>query len=338
MAEKRKTIKRRKGYKRPAEIKELSEALEFVVNVKMTQNVKPRTIKDYRKQIQYFNDWLIDNYGEDVKLTDVDIDLLREYVRWCRHEKIHYEGHPLRTKTANQKIRGLSAATVNIRIRLLKSFFRTLYEEKVINVNPTENLKLMKVEKDNIQPLTKEEIKRLLSAPDQGSFAQFRDYVAILLMLDTGMRIGEVCAVDVQDVDLKAKRIILPASVNKNRRARVLPLSDKTTGVLRQLINETQEAFTTNAVFTTYAGDRVNDKTLQKGLHDYAAIAGIDRTVTPHILRHCFAKYASLNGMDIFTLQRILGHEEITTTRKYVQIHDEDVMEQHKQHSPLSWL
>jgi integrase/recombinase XerD len=77
-------------------------------------------------------------------------------------------------------------------MRFLKSFFNALHRENIVNDNPVNNVKLMKVDEDTFEPLTDEEIRLLLSAPDEREYAQFRDKVAMYLMLDTGMRVHEV--------------------------------------------------------------------------------------------------------------------------------------------------
>src|SRR5690606_25907537 len=133
---------------------------------------------------------------------------------------------------------------------------------------------------------------------------------------------NEICSLEIHEIDFARKRITLPASKNKNRRSRILPLSTETARLLRQLVKETTQYFDTNYVFTTNYGEPVNEKTIQKALSQYGEKARITKRVTPHVLRHTFATMAAHSGMSIFHLQKILGHADITTTRKYVQVSD----------------
>jgi integrase/recombinase XerD len=309
------------------------DAVELFLNVKKANNLKKRTLDGYKVNLRYFSDWMLNDHG-NLTIDRITIHILREYVLWCANEKPYYQDHPYKAEWDKDR-RGLSPASVNVRIRVLKTFFATLHQEGIIVSNPSDNLSLMKVEEDTVQPLTDDEIKRLLAAPNQKYFGQFRDYVIIILMIDTGMRLNEACSLEVKDIDFRSRQIILPASKNKNRKTRILPLSAETVKLLMQLISETKEHFDSTYVFTTNYGEAINEKTIQKSFYKYAEKAGIKKRVSPHVLRHNFAKMAALNGMDIFTLMRILGHSDISTTRKYVQINDEDVRQQHMQFSPL---
>lgn len=333
----RKTLVRREVTQEPSEsLLSLESALQLFLNVKRANNLKERTLLDYEINMRKFFEWINDNYG-DISVSRITIHILREYVLWCANEKRYNEGHPYKGKNQPER-NGLSPASVNVRIRVIRAFFNTLVVEDVIKINPAQNLALMRVNEDTIQPLTEDELRRLLKAPDQSYYAQFRDYVLMVLMIDTGMRINEVCALEINEIDEIGKKIVLPAIKNKNRKSRILPLSTQTLKLLRQLIKETRQHFDTPYVFVTYYGERLNQKTVHKSMVKYADKAKIDKRVSPHVLRHNFAKMAALNGMDVFTLQRILGHADISTTRKYVQIDDEDVQRQHNLFSPITYV
>lgn len=309
------------------------DAVKVFMNVKKANNLKQKTLKGYEQNLRYFQEWFSERY-EGMSLENVSTAILRDYMLWCANEKQYYEGHPFKSEFEKDR-QGLSPASVNVRTRVLKVFFNTLHEEEIISRNPAANLKLMKTDEDTVQPLTEDELKKLLAAPDTKYYAQFRDYVIMFLIIDTGMRLNEVCSLEVKDVDFVKRQIVLPAAKNKNRKTRILPLSSETSKLLLQMVTENRGYFETEYVFNTNYGEPVNEKTIQKAFDKYAEKAGIDKRVSPHVLRHNFAKMAALNGMDIFTLMRIMGHADITTTRKYVQIDEDDMREQHTQFSPL---
>jgi integrase/recombinase XerD len=309
----------------------LREAVDFVVNVKRAKNLKERTIRDYITNMEYFIQWVEERYGE-INADDVTIDMLREYVVWCANEKEYYEGHPFKS---TPDIHGLSPASVNVRIRVLRTFFSVMYQEDIISRNPASNLSLMRQDVDTVEPLTEDELRRLLRAPDQRYFAQFRDYVIMTLIIDTGMRLNEICALEKSEVDFKAKLIKLPAAKNKNRKSRILPISTETARLLKQVIIEGEQHFDTPYVFTTNYGEQLSEKTIQKAMTKYAEKAKIGKQVSPHVLRHNFATMAAESGMSVFHLQKLMGHADIVTTRKYVQLSEESIAEQHKRHSPL---
>jgi integrase/recombinase XerD len=312
----------------------LEEAVDFVVKVKRANNLKERTIEGYVKNMRYFIEWVANHYGE-ITIQDVTAEMLRDYVIWCANEKEYYAGHPFKSEYKKDQ-RGLSPASVNVRIRVLRTFFNVLYAEEVIDRNPAANLSLMRQDVDTVTPLTEEELRRFLNAPDRKQWAQWRDYVIMTLILDTGLRLNEICALEKSEVDFVRKLIVLPAAKNKNRKSRVLPLSTETVRLLKQLIAETERHFETTRVFTTNYGEPLNEKTIQKAFDKYAEKAKLGRSVSPHVLRHNFATMAAENGMSIFHLQKIMGHADIATTRKYVQISEESIADEHRKHSPLA--
>ncbi|ANA80169.1 integrase [Paenibacillus glucanolyticus] len=314
----------------------LQEAVDFVIKIKRANNLKGRTISGYIQNMNYFIEWVTERYGE-ITICEVTADLLREYVLWCAKDKEYYAGHPFKAEYEKGKL-GLSPASVNVRIRVLKTFFAVLYGEEVIDRNPAINVSLMRQDVDTVMPLSDDELRRFMKAPDQRQWAQWRDYVIMTLILDTGLRLGEICALEKPEIDFVKKSITLPASKNKNRKSRTLPLSTETARLLKQLIAETERNFNTTYVFTTNYGEQLSEKTIQKSFDNYAERAKLGRTVSPHVLRHNFATMAAENGMSIFHLQKLMGHADIATTRKYVQISEGSLAEEHKRYSPLTRL
>lgn len=312
----------------------LEEAVEFVMKVKRAKNLKERTLDGYVQNMRYFIDWVTERYSADLPVQDVTAAILRDYVLWCADEKEYYGGHPFKADY-NKDRRGLSPASVNVRIRVLRTFFMVLYAEEVIERNPALNVSLMRQDVDTVQPLTEEELRRFMKAPDQRQWAQWRDYVIMIMILDGGYRLGEICALEKHEIDFARKQITLPASKNKNRKSRVLPMSTETMRLLKQLITESAQHFESSYVFTTNYGEQLSEKTIQKSFDNYAERAKLGRNVSPHVLRHNFATMAAENGMSVFHLQKLMGHAEIATTRKYVQLSSESIADQHKRYSPL---
>ncbi|MEK3899991.1 tyrosine-type recombinase/integrase [Paenibacillus sp. FSL R7-0179] len=199
-------------------------------------------------------------------------------------------------------------------------------------------MSLLRQDEDTVQPLTDDELKQFMRAPDQRQWAQWRDYVIMTLILAAGCRLNEICALEKPEVNFVKKHIALPAAKNKNRKSRIMPLSMETLRLLKQLIAESEQHFSTTYVFTTNYGEPLSEKTIQKAFDKYAEKAKFGRSVSPHVLRHNFATMAAENGMSIFHLQKIMGHADIATTRKYVQISEGSIAEEHRKHSPLSRL
>ncbi|GMK40902.1 tyrosine recombinase XerD [Paenibacillus sp. CCS19] len=310
----------------------IAEAFKLFVSVKEAENVKPRTKAEYHVQFGYFQDWLNANYTDLLHAQDISPTIIRSYINYLAYEKVRYEGIDHRV---NNDVRGLSPYSVNIRIRFLKAWFNVLVKEQTLIKNPVSGIKLMKVEMDTKQSLSEEEVRLLLQQPNQKSFAQFRDFVMIMLFVDSGMRVQEVCSLDIEDIDFVSRCINLPAVKNKNRKNRIIPLSNEMSRLLQELCTDTQRHFDTNVVFVSNFGERLTTDGIRTNLSKYVKRAGITRSVAPHSFRRFYAKHSALNGIDIFSLQRILGHADITTTRRYIQLNKDDLISQHNHFSPL---
>lgn len=306
----------------------LEDALDYVYTYKQSEGMRDRTLKEYRVLFGKFTDWLSEQYPEVVTINHVTSGHIRQYIVYLSEEHVND-----RTKSI-----GLSPYTVNIRLRLLKSFFTTLHKEEIINRNPTTGIKLMKVDEDTFEPLTADEIDRLLKAPDIREYAQFRDLVSMYLILDCGIRCGEMFDLETKDVDFKSRAIILPGSKTKNRKPRILPLSNQVLKLLMELITEVKANFDTDYIFVSNFGEKYLPTSFRRRVAMYKEKANIKKRVSPHGLRHQFCHDYIMNGGDIFTLQRIAGHQDITTTRKYIQFTSEDIKKQHALYSPIARL
>lgn len=304
----------------------IQQAFDEFISLKKILGVRERTMEDYHLLMGYFLEWLSDAYPNTQFIHEINTAIIREYIVYLKDEKFNERKQEL----------GLSPFTINVRIRFLKAFFNALFKEEIINKNPVRNIKLMKVDEDKFEPLSDDEIRKLFSIPNTKLYTQFRDLVMMYLMLDTGMRISEVCELEVHEIDFKTRDILLPANKNKNRKPRLLPLSNQVVKLLLELVTENKSHFDTSYVFLSNIGTKYNPNSFRKRLNNYRDKAGIDKSVSPHLFRHMFCKNFILNGGDIFTLQRIVGHADITTTRKYIQLDDAELRSQHSLYSPLT--
>src|SRR5690606_35225959 len=151
-------------------------------------------------------------------------------------------------------------------------------EEKV-EANPAERLDLMLVDEDTYDPLDDAEREALLHAPDEDFYQQFRHKVAMLLMLDTGMRAGEGFALEVEDIDIKGRVINLPASKAKNRKVRIIPISSLVSKLLLELITENRAHFDATHVFLSNSGTPYRPNSFRRRLLTYKKEAGIEKRV-----------------------------------------------------------
>jgi integrase/recombinase XerD len=141
-----------------------------------------------------------------------------------------------------------------------------------------------------------------------------------------------------KQIDFNSNLIHLKSEETKNKKLRYVPFSQKTNRLLRELIAETEE-FNVDYIFTTVYGNIIEQARFRQRLKQYGEQAGIrDKRVSPHTIRHTFAKYYLLNDGDVMTLQKILGHSSLEMVRRYVQMTDSDILKQHGKFSPVNKL
>jgi integrase/recombinase XerD len=307
----------------------LDEAFEIFIRAKKAEGLRQGTIDGHREVMRYFRTWL----GQDVEnIDDITADIIRSYINYLRTERKPYAEDEHR----NSSGKGLSVHTINIRIRSLNTFFRFLFTEGIISDNPTENISPLRTdEHEEVQGLSNEEIDKILNSYDDRQFAQWRDKTLILLLLDTGLRIGEALALTENQIDFKDCTVTVPSQIAKNRKHREIPISREVSKRLRQLLDETQSYFGEDAkLFMNAYGDDFTAEAFRRRLNRLKRKLNIPK-LHPHMFRHTFARNYVLNGGDIFTLQKILDHADIQTTRKYVQMDAEHIREQHNKFSPV---
>ncbi|GAE24407.1 phage-related integrase/recombinase [Halalkalibacter wakoensis JCM 9140] len=292
----------------------LSEMFERFMLFKETEGLTKRTLDDYYTHYNYLMDYI----GEDLVAEQLNLDLFRGYIGFMLHDK---ESSPV---------------TANVRIRTIRAFLRYCFIEGWIEDPIHERFKPVRTKEDTLESFTPNEIKLLLNAIDDTTYKGFRDKVIVYVLLDTMVRCSELIKIKRENVDLKAGTIQLEPHETKSKRARIVPLSSKTLRLLKEYIGIT-EAFEAEHLFLTFEGTQLSDRTIRCNLRDWGDLAGIsNKRVSPHTFRHTGALFYILNGGDPFSLQKILGHSDMSMVRKYIQMTDTDVKRQHNVFSPIS--
>lgn len=232
---------------------------------------------------------------------------------------------------------GKSSRTINLRRQTAKAFFACLARERVIPADPAAGL--AKHREDRKLPKTLKdhgEIARLLHTQDLGTFSGLRDHVMIMLQLDTGIRLGELLALRLSDVDLGRKTLRVSAGTNKAHQEREIPFSHPTKEALREYLRE-RGALETDRVFISRDGTPLAPSSYQQNLRRHGQAAGL-KGVSPHCLRHTFARLYIVNGGNPLALKKILGHADMDMVEWYVQLWGTDLQKMHAQFSPISRL
>ncbi len=236
---------------------------------------------------------------------------------WGQVTKDTLLGYVLRLKE-----REYSSATVARKVAAIKSFFKFLAEEGLIQNNPAADLESPKVSKRLPKILSRSQVEKLLAQPARESGPRALRDTALLELLDaTGMRVSEVVALRVDDVSLETSTVRVRGKGGKER---VIPIHRRASEALRAYLEEGRKAFlkdpTQQALFLNPRGTQLTRQGLWLIIKRYVEQAGIKAEVTPHTLRHSFATHLLEGGATLRDVQEILGHSNISTTQVYTHV------------------
>lgn len=223
--------------------------------------------------------------------------------------------------TLKLKKDGRSPSTVNRKVASLKSFYRYLFKNGIMDNNPADNLKSPKIERKKIEYLTISEVEKILDIPDD-SVKGKRDRSILEIMYATGIKASEVTDADVSDLNLRMGFITCRGEHGK---ARIVPIGRPARQALEEYIYDARQTILKNkdeqdALFLNLSGERMTRQGLWKILKEYAEKADIEKKITPQILRNSFAAHMIQNGADLKSLQELMGYEDITATQIYLTV------------------
>lgn len=232
-----------------------------------------------------------------------------------------------------------SHSTIRTTFIVLRALFKELARRGVIPFNPMECMKCPKVPKKPIKAFTKGEINEILATYDKSSFVGLRNYTIMMLLFGTGARRAELLQIRIEDIVLETRQINI---TGKGGKVRCVPIGDVLTRAILYYLRKRKEYIKENQLYDSgyfiinNKGEHLNKGTLEgiflKLRDNNKAWAA---RVSAHTWRHTFAKMFLLNGGDVFTLQKILGHEDIKSTRIYVNLTDIEIKTQNDKYNPL---
>lgn len=284
---------------------------EQFTDMKVLEGLASRTLSDHKKHMEMFKKYVLEEKRLQLDRY-VEIGTFYEYLAYMKLQK------------------GLNPSTINIRLRTLKCYLKWLYEEKYLNEDYSIKLKIMKTPEDTIRPLSESNIRKMLKMPNLKTYSGLRDFTTMIVVLDCGIRVSELLNLTVNDVDFKIGLINIRGEIAKTRGHRSVPISKKTCKLINQLVKSIENSGC-ELIFQSSYGGKLDELQLTKNYERYGKKAGINVRCTPYIFRHTFATNFIRQGGDVFTLQKIMGHMDIKTTRKYIQLDNEDLLKKHKQ-------
>lgn len=310
----------------------LESLFDKAYNAKAAEGLADGTLYRYRNSHKLFLDYL-DLVGVEKDVRNINLDICREFVTYLLNDRVKFDGHKYKPDTA--KTEGVSPRYANDIIKTLRTSFRVLQTDGLVSENIFESVKTVKQPEKLINVLTAEELKALLAAPDQRQYSSFRDYVALICMIDTMARIGEVLTLTVHDVDLNAREVVFKSEITKTRRGRIVPIQPRTARLIKELLVEVAE-FESEYIFLSNYGEPLQPNHFRKQLLKYAKKAGIKKRVHPHLVRHSTATLYLEGGGNLRYLQSLLGHVDQRMTARYTHLSRQSIADNHEQYSALN--
>jgi integrase/recombinase XerD len=229
----------------------------------------------------------------------------------------------------------LSTRTVVRNLVALRTFFRFLNQEGILDSNPVENLESPKMEKTLPEILTLKEIEQILEQPNRQTPLGIRDRAMLEMLYATGMRVSELTHLPTHQVNLEGGFVIV---YGKGSKERVVPLGSEAIKWVISYLKESRGILAKGKespfLFINRSGTGMSRQRFWKNLKDYARKAGLHKRITPHLLRHSFASHLLERGADLRSVQMMLGHVDISTTQIYTHVTGERLKKIHQRYHP----
>jgi integrase/recombinase XerD len=289
---------------------------EFRDYLQFERGVSPRTLDAYGRDLQRLIEYSARTGVDDVaKITSAQ---LREFVY-------------------DLKDQGLQATSIRRTLSALRTYFGFLVAEEHVTADPTEQVEMPKIWRKLPGVLSKEDVERILEAPEISDRLYWRDKALLEFAYASGVRVSELASLKVRDVDLDEG---VATVFGKGSKERMVPIGRSAQRALDVYIRESRPALIKTqgqgVVFVNAQGRPLTRMGIWKILRKHVRRAGVKKRVTPHTLRHCFATHLLEGGADLAAVQEMLGHADISTTQIYTHVDREYLRDVHKRYHPRS--
>jgi integrase/recombinase XerC len=269
----------------------------FLQHLTHERRLSGHTLSGYRRDLTRFGDWLESAKGGTWE--NLDEQGVREYAAW-RHRS------------------GVSGKALQRELSALRSLYRYLLREGIVSHNPAQGVRAPKTARKLPAILDADQLCGLLDNPAEDPLA-LRDTAMIELFYSSGLRLAELVAVDVGDIDASDSTLDVAGKGSKTRRIPVGNYAQAAIGRWLR-VRSSYAAADEKALFVSRRGNRIHPRTVQQRLRRWAMLQGVTRTFHPHLLRHSFASHLLESSGDLRAVQELLGHSNISTTQIYIHL------------------
>jgi len=240
----------------------------------------------------------------DELLLSADTDIVRTYLAFLNEKQY-------------------SKATIARKLATLRSFYKFLVKRNQLTSNPVVAVRTPKQEKKLPRFLDYEEVKKLLDTPPQDNWLGARDRAILETLYSTGIRVSELVALNMDDIDFLGEIVHVRG---KGKKERITPIGSSALQVIQYYMEyrnkraQNNTNFDSKVLFVNKHGRRLSTRSVRRKMDKYLKMAGLDPAISPHTLRHSFATHMLNNGADLRSVQELLGHQSLSTTQIYTHL------------------
>ncbi|MBJ7448736.1 MAG: tyrosine recombinase XerC [Parachlamydiales bacterium] len=310
----------------------IKAAYRFLEYLRVVKNSSEHTVRNYAIDLNALKMFL----EKDILKREEDDRADKIAYQLCYEQRLCPADDELVFKLVDKRtLRGFIASlaekeankrTIVRRISSLRSFFKYAFREKYISENPMEELDSPKLEKRIPVSLSYEHVQKLFDQPDVQNYLGFRDRCIMELFYSSGLRVSELVGLNRQDFDAKNLLVRLRG---KGKKERVIPITKNAADwIVAYLMHEERcldveghlAEIDHEAIFLNKLGTRLTSRSVDRSFDKYLTNSGLAGNITPHTIRHTIATHWLENGMDLKTIQTLLGHTSLATTTIYTHV------------------
>ena len=285
----------------------------FIDVLWLEEGLSKNTQVAYRRDLSLFACWL---NGRKLDLQHCEAEDVRHYLSWRVQES-------------------LSPASTSRFISSARRFFRFLVRESILLEDPMLRIELPRKGRPLPKTLSEMDVEALLNAPDLNTVLGSRDRAMLELLYATGLRVSELVSLHLGQVNLHHGVIRVSG---KGEKERLVPIGEEAISYLKRFLRGDRELLVTESclevVFPSKQGKEMTRQTFWHRIKRYAVEAGIEKPISPHVLRHAFATHLINHGADLRVVQMMLGHSDLSTTQIYTHVAQQRLQSLHKLHHP----
>lgn len=305
----------------------------FLAYLKLNRHVSPHTVRAYESDVTQYLAWLASDTGKKMsQLGPADLDM-----------------SSVRVHVAELNRAGKARASVARKLSALKTFSRYLRREEIIDHDPTAMAVAPKRDQTIPTHLSEDEMTRLIETPNTGDPLGRRDRAILELFYASGLRLSELAAIDLENLDLNGRMVRV---MGKGGKERLVPFNHSTATALRAWMKDRaaiiaarrpkavvspkrpKGAKADNPLFVNYRGTRLSERSVDRMLRRYVAQCSTRMGISPHALRHSFATHLLQRGADLRVIQELLGHARLSTTQRYTHVNAAHLIDVYRKSHP----